>query len=97
MGIRMLLCLEFGRFRFVLNVKNMFCLASQYAPTGFDSIASQYTPKGFDSIAQGQRAERAPPWDTKANVANPERVVQNELRGLLRKYGIDFDERYVWD
>ena len=41
--------------------------------------------------------------------ANPERVVQNqeqhhrkesfqdEFRRLLKKYGIDFDERYVWD
>ena len=25
------------------------------------------------------------------------RTFQEEYRDLLRKYGIDFDERYVWD
>ena len=61
------------------------------------------TLKAFNHKARGCPVFRATPGQSNVRRTFPEGeqhrnvALQEEFRTLLRKYGIEYDERYVWD
>ena len=58
--------------------------------------------KGLTHTSPGQRPGKKNGFSLKANGLSQEehhrtKTFQEEYRELLRKYHVEFDERYVWD
>ena len=72
--------------------------SSKWIKTKGASFIDFYWQSGYGAFSVSPSNAEA----VRAYIANQEehhrkRTFQDELRSLLRKHGIEFDERYVWD
>ena len=89
----------FGRTISIADfIKELKRASSQWAKTKDPSLADFYWQSGYGafSISPGHVA------DLVAYIENQEEhhrteTFQDEFRRLMTKYGIEWDERYVWD
>jgi REP element-mobilizing transposase RayT len=79
-------------------VKRAKCESSQWLKTKSIDLRDFYWQNGYGAFSVSPaHVEPLREYIIKQEEHHREESFQDELRRLLRKYGLEWDERYIWD
>ena len=93
-----ILCLLSKKIPFVTLIGELKAHSSKWMKTKDKALENFYWQNGYGAFSVNpHEVDIVKSYISKQNEHHRKNIFQGEYRGFLKKYRIEYDERYVWD